>query len=765
MPHHHNRGRNPNREGQRNNRDNNNDFMLTTPYNFVPLSKKVVRPGWSSLISHDIPFVDPQSGILDLTIIAEQPIFTRNNVSRRIADEQQKKELGSHFSISPNNLYYIPGSSIKGSIRSVLEIMSFGDLAKGLNNEIWGMRDLTLQSYKDLFSWSSQIHCGWLKRTGNEYEIEDCGTPHRISHQQIDTHFNCSILSNWLGGFEKNPDRNRINLKYNFSKGLAQKKYQLFDGRNLTDTFQDIDGNSVTGTLVFKGQPTIKFCNNNRGTINVNQGESIKYKEFIFGVPKQTIELEDKVVDAFEFANGKIHFNNGASIPVFFHKDSNGNIASFGLAYMYKIPFTHSVKDAIHNFQNDHVNTPDLAECIFGHTQKHRALKGRVTFGHAFADGNPTEVGEKNEVLSSPKATYYPTYIRQSVDNQGYINSEEYKTLFDNDAEPSGWKRYPVHGDGVKTNPGPLIRGHYNENIQTRFHPLPVGTVFNCKVNYHNLNKIELGALLSALTFHETENCFHSLGMAKPLGYGKCTIEVKGIDDSLKIECLCAYETYMEKHLSGKWLNSEQIKELIAMSRNQNNTGRSELKYMQDVRQFANAKKQKLALDKYTNLPGISSVTINSLCKSVNSSTLEIVPDNFKNPVSEFEKRKQELINELIQKRTALTESKNGNKKEEKQSAISTELPKSTAKIQVSSVSSQTKDASEVKQGDIIYGEVLIVDKPFCRVKLLLSGYSFSGETDLTGTKKIDIKVGQIVKCQLGNRSNDGEFKQVKFIS
>ena len=46
---------------------------------------------------------------------------------------------------------------------------------------------------------------------------------------------------------------------------------------------------------------------------------------------------------------------------------------------------------------------------------------------------------------------------------------------------------------------------------------------------------------------------------------------------------------------------------------------------------------------------------------------------------------------------------------------------------------------------------------------MLLTNYDF-GDADLSGTKKYPIEIGQIVKCQLGDSSADGEFKQVRFV-
>ena len=44
-----------------------------------------------------------------------------------------------------------------------------------------------------------------------------------------------------------------------------------------------------------------------------------------------------------------------------------------------------------------------------------------------------------------------------------------------------------------------------NEKLDTVIHPIKAGAIFNCCITFHNLRSIELGALLSALTFHNTK--------------------------------------------------------------------------------------------------------------------------------------------------------------------------------------------------------------------------------------------------------------------
>lgn len=74
--------------------------------------------------------------------------------------------------------------------------------------------------------------------------------------------------------------------------------------------------------------------------------------------------------------------------------------------------YKHSVSAGI--IQNLE-NSLDLTQAIFGYTDKDtkEALKGRVYFSHFPALGNPKELDLRGEILGTPRASYYPNYIKQ----------------------------------------------------------------------------------------------------------------------------------------------------------------------------------------------------------------------------------------------------------------------------------------------------------------------------------------------------------------
>ena len=126
-----------------------------SPYNFVPLSETIVFPDWGDKVSQDIPFSDHLDGELDLTIEALSPLFIRNGVGEKSTSTDDfffyKDSTGKAH-------YCLPGTSLKGMIRSVMEIASFGKL-QHINDQHYAIRDLHNQQYCQTIR---NAQAGWL---------------------------------------------------------------------------------------------------------------------------------------------------------------------------------------------------------------------------------------------------------------------------------------------------------------------------------------------------------------------------------------------------------------------------------------------------------------------------------------------------------------------------------------------------------------------------------------------------------------------------
>ncbi|MCH7402134.1 TIGR03986 family CRISPR-associated RAMP protein [Belliella kenyensis] len=608
--------------------------MITAPYNFVPLNDHIVTPYWGSSISHDKPFIDSQSGVLNVEIIAKSPIFVRNGEIRK-KDKDGKDIISPDFNQFRSN-YFIPGSSIKGMLRNFIEAMTYGKMEDKVNDVKYSVRDFNNNVIYPKSDISKDVQCGWLRFDGVKYFLTPCGRPGRISHKSLDLISGPSKISEYYQQSSNiNSDKKKsAKAKYDafpFKKDGYSFKYESVDepedGIGREKYIIDETGQGTKGTIVFTGQPGVRkekenqgkqyefiFFNYNNPEIPLEKDEEGKPHEIIRNLFHAYYD-HDKGQQKDDWKWRKAQLLKGKSIPVFFRlKDykkapTANNLLDIGLALLYKITYNFSVKESIQNYQkSEKLLSPDFADCLFGYIKKigknkFDSLKGRVMISHAFAEEGSHPLPQKTDVLGGPKASYYPNYIQQNIkDGQGKI-SGNYFTFKDQKGRIRGWKKYPVRLSDPVSNPAPIIKGKANEDVASKYSPLAKGTKFTFKIAYHNLRKEELGALISALTFHGNEGYYHNIGMAKPLGYGKISLSIQNKEKDELNSLLKEFECFMNYALTPKgisWIDSPQVKELFSMAK-PSEKGDKILKYQKmdmenRINDFNQAKKDSLAL-------------------------------------------------------------------------------------------------------------------------------------------------------------------------
>lgn len=548
---------------------------IKSPFNFVPVSEKVYFPDWSEQISYDVPFSDGISGTIHLHITTHTPTFVRNGHTKE--DAEKKYPTYNSFSKIANR-YFIPATSIKGEVRNILEILSFSKMDID-RSSLFAQREWDNTKLYTLKTNQSEVRCGWLRRKGNDYEIINCGKPYRISHKRIDEFIGENVMENLFS------ERNGINLnekKEEKDPKTAIFKYELMKkkGIDLTNLSFEIDeeacnsyntrrvlvsdNGTIEGTIVLTGQPD-RWAERNNPVITRPKG---KYYEFVFAnneevingkkaydVSKETFDHYKFIYqDSAEWQRIKVDIETKQGVPVFFRVEDN-KIKDFGMAFLYKLPYEKSPFEVLPKAHK--IETPDLAQCIFGYTSKNKSLKGRVQFGHAFSNDAQSDK-DITLTLNTPKASYYPIYIQQEGRNGIVTRYETY-----NDGKLSGWKRYHIR---KKT----WEKAMNSEKLDTIIHPVKKGSTFHGSISFHNLRPVELGALLSALTFHGTSGCYHSIGQGKPYGFGKVTynIELDCDNNNNELEYyMSSFEYTMGQHTS--WIGSEQVTTLLTIAANE----------------------------------------------------------------------------------------------------------------------------------------------------------------------------------------------------
>lgn len=560
--------------------------MIRAPFNFVPLNDKPYIPGWAAQISQDIPFEDGISGSIELTIQAQTPVF----VCDKVYDNNTTVHEFCQLTDSNGKVhYFIPGTSVKGMLRNVMEILSFGKMTQ-VQNQSFGIRDLST-SADGLFYRGKvkvdNVHCGWLRNESNGYFLDDCGLPWRISAEELDRKFHIGLLNFIQDGSNFKSDANKT----------AFKKYQMFchahsDEELLTNNFIPDSNIAISaggrkfvrfgqggdaGTIVFTGQPGVrkqKF--NERRKKMVWSG---KFFEFVFPkrIENEDIPVPENVFKAFESihqnSSDYTHFRKkqlrrGEPIPVFFIYDDEGNIDTMGISYMYKFPAYNTVYNGIPLpllSQDKH----DLCECIFGYTSKTDSLKGRVQFSLAQLQGEASFSNDIRLALAKPHPSYYPLYLGQGQT----WNAESIKI--------AGRKRYPVRSKGY------IMGNEGTDKMSRTIRPLADGSVFKGTIHFHNLCPIELGAIVSAIDFCQHEECCHSIGQGKPLGYGKVKLTVSRSELRFNSEdktCSLDHvrETFVNEMMRNfkDWAMSPQLTQLFAMAKGIPDEKVAEFRYM-----------------------------------------------------------------------------------------------------------------------------------------------------------------------------------------
>ena len=614
---------------------------VTATYNFVPLSPVVPAPPWQAHVSHDRPLREGLCAEFDITVEAHTPLLVGGD---------RGKDGSVSFHAHADGQLAIPGASLLGMVRNVVEIASFSRI--GLMDDRWlSIRDLYAPAYQSRFATRDagvikpKTLTGWLRFEQGRWLV------HRCEHARVE---HSTTLMPTLGvdvqGLygANNPAHRLVAWKYGLFKQACpgyvvyasqeewakgpQPQLHRHSGRTLF--YREVTRLSTSATglacpvqearLVLTGQPG-PGSHMKTGRDGQPRWVSGKHMEFLFAVAPDPapIEVAPEVWRAFVQTHTPPSGSSDDSalawhrrqrpfgdlgLPIFYLPGSAGGISAMGLAQMFRLAYPKSLAGYTGQATANAAQPLDFAQTLFGTLDAQRpdaALKGRVSFGDCRLQGQPQRAADAFQravVLASPKPTFYPAYVKQDAAGQGL------KTLLEPSARLNGWKRYPVHDpERVRALPAP---GPDTRDMQTRLQPLAVGSVFRGKVRLHNVTAEEAGAVLWALTWGDRTGLRHALGMGKSLGLGQVSIRTDrlhirpnaphpGTDVPGANELMRSFAQWMEAQLQGNggWLESAQFEELLAMA-DPAHPSTSQLRSLHfDIanranNQFANAKRE-----------------------------------------------------------------------------------------------------------------------------------------------------------------------------
>lgn len=527
---------------------NGNEFWAHAPYNFVPLPEKVVAYK-DKIPDHDV-YTD-NTGYIDCVMTTRSPLYTRCAIDpeffQRWGDksfhelpEDQKNRLAQCFSLDDAEIPVIPGSGLRGMVRMLVEIASFGKVQPVTNQPLVyravgdtsslgiGYRGRLLQEVKP-GTYEFKMHAGYMHKRGSLWEIVPAQPLNGAAFARVEQSDIPNNLLKWHNA--RNAFQAYVALAplkdYSHAKGRVYLRY-------------------VKATKVdLKIAPGLQ-----QATVVKTGSIGRKHQEFVFGLPNTAsnkfIPVEQALVDEYKDqlteSQQKLLGDDGILQdwqPVFYLME-NGGLAFFGHAMMFRLPYLCSPADHVPEFLHDDEQT-DLSEALFGYVETTKsenrpmARAGRVFFGDAHFDSAKdgiwlSEDSITPKVLGSPKPTTFQHYLVQDK-SKGHDPDDKkqlahYATLTQETTirgHKMYWHRDNVGLSEIQEKPEKIAKA---PKQYTRIKPVKAGVTFCFRIYFENLYDFELGALLWVLTLQgETGKDYcHSLGMGKPLGLGAVKI-------------------------------------------------------------------------------------------------------------------------------------------------------------------------------------------------------------------------------------------------
>ena len=615
-------------------------MTITALYNFVPISEFVCTAEALGLPSEapmqDVPQADALCGEIEIVLTGTSPLLV---AGPQVEPDQHGRRVKRFFT-APGGTTVIPGSSVRGMIRNVIEITSFARMSF-VEDRRFGMRDLTSTARLDYGERMSRTTrhtdgqdiytpCslgGWLTRTADGLFLEpvEFGRIEHTELERVSPGFRARSAAKGKGAgtaeelqnlfstnlrqtvwMEREPTQHQHSVRRD-RKGIEVQPYLEYR-KTWLSAAGGAAARRLNAEIVFTGMPSDR-----------------KHMEFVFplcsGNPGDQIavtrEVWSKFLDVHENLEKKSPtwlwrkraLEAGDPIPVFFllkqgaTSVSAENIDQIGLSMMFKLAGDQTTHEMIAHSSRDHLK-PDLIDLptrMFGRITEDGkgSFRGRVSFGalQYEGEGSPPAYREGGvpAILAAPKPSYVPSYVRQrdvgvtaparlyqekqaKAQHRSYMRWDRPNGATGHTGDTlRGWKRYPARRGPFDPPPFPPGIDATNGNVVSVLHPhfSDAGLRFTGRIRFHNLHRVELGALLWALSWGGRPALRHGLGMGKPFGWGQVGVEIRGLDiawqdgkpiaDYLE-DFTDAMDAAMPERLGGAWEETPQIRSLLAMA-------------------------------------------------------------------------------------------------------------------------------------------------------------------------------------------------------
>lgn len=554
----------------RHNNPTQKDRTAVAPYNFVP----VADPAITFPDDDRNPLAIDQgayqqgrwTGWLDVKLTTHSPLYVRGPLTpeehavkeKQDADSKDQTPHLEKLRNKPDFFYVkdptsptIPGSSLRGMIRGIVEILGQGKLSPVMDTPLVyravgdtsshgeAYRKMLMAEDPDRKHYYTPLFKGGFVRKNSEgnwfiqpaREINGVSFA-RINHKRIPQ----EQLERWHGCrnaseiYVKVGDYDFKSVRGSF---LNVKKASIVEAESKQQTGLEKAVLAKSGPMFSKKTEAVIFPPDaDAEWIPIPNGSNpadprdlvTEYKDQIS--PEQEILLgQDGVLRDYQ--------------PVFYLMKDGTLVFFFGHTQMFRMPYPRSPQKMLDGSHYDETRV-DFAEAMFGKVRgQSGGMAGRVFVSDAYLgseqdrnklwldEGDPVVIPK---VLATPNPTTFQHYLTQAKPDvpQGkglytYNNSLGQTTLRghklywhkDNTLRRSDFAEQPNNIDPKK------------DKIHTKIKPVRKGVSFTFRIHFENLLPVELGLLWwsLALPAKGDQVYCHKLGMGKPLGLGAVKLE------------------------------------------------------------------------------------------------------------------------------------------------------------------------------------------------------------------------------------------------
>lgn len=543
-----------------NNFKNNIDYSYA-PYNFIPLSKRVVEryTDIEELPGHDEFVNDTLSGEIEYTV---------ENITDLIISNGNGK-----FFRNIDNKYAIPGSTIRGKLRSNVSILGFSAIAQDIEDDRFLYRRFASSSsklnkeYNDRlgmkiersngksFSTLKNVNAGYVKKISDEEyviiksKVIKGKTYFRISEKDLMHKYNGMKGIKFMNNKRKTPNYEPYTREISFEVNESNNGIKSIGEKNQLKN----NGYILGSGSIYKKQS--HYIINEIDTEKDNENDYVRLSADDIRIYKKYY-IKDKKSKLNNKGFYSLPENRGDIKPIFY-VEYNGKVY-FGFTQYLRLFYDKSIYDGIPDIHK--VDILDYKKSIFGFTNTKNSYKSRVSVEDAVLVGG-VKTRNHTMVLGEPKATCVHLYLKQDGD-KNQLNS--YNGEFEIRGVKYYWLKEFVMPEEAKGN------------VNTIEEAVEKGTRFKGKIKFNNLNEDELGLLVWALYIHKDAN--QNIGKGKPYGFGNIkikdiSIKVQDVnekynnifEDNIKNlevnQCIEKYKDYVKKH----FVNLDNIEEDLAI--------------------------------------------------------------------------------------------------------------------------------------------------------------------------------------------------------